>query len=89
MLVNIGVIHGVGLGEGAEAELTNTTRKPAKTNGITHRIFSSVILTDGNNSVSKSVGIYRQIKSISNMVGIYQPYHRWPIQFVWKVATVW
>jgi hypothetical protein len=38
-----------------------TTRKSKKTNGITDGIFSSEIFTDGNNSVSKSVGIYQQI----------------------------
>jgi len=38
-----------------------TTRKPEKNNEITDGIFPSVIYTDGNNSVSKSVGIYRRI----------------------------
>jgi hypothetical protein len=38
-----------------------TTRKLEKSNGITEGIFSSVTYTDGNNSVSKSVGIYRRI----------------------------
>jgi hypothetical protein len=52
-----------------------TTRKSEKTNGITDKIFSSKFFTDGHNSVSKSVGIYR-------------PYHRRTIQFFWKVATV-
>jgi hypothetical protein len=45
-----------------------TTRKPEKTNGITDGIFPSVIYTDGNNSVSKSVGIYRRTQP----VGIYR-----------------
>jgi len=40
----------------------NTTRKSAKTNGI----------TDGYNSVSKSIGIYRQIPSVSDTVDIYR-----------------
>jgi len=53
-----------------------TTKKPEKTNRITNRIFPSVIITDRNNSVSKSVGIYR-------------PFRRWGIQFVWKYATAW
>jgi hypothetical protein len=48
-----------------------TTRKPEKSNGITEGIFSSVIYTDGNNSVSKSVGIYRRIYSVGNSIGIY------------------
>jgi hypothetical protein len=66
----------------------DTMRKSAKTNGI----------TDGYNSVSKSVGIYLQIPSVSDtvviyrwntFVGIYRPYRRWTIQFFWKVTTVW
>jgi hypothetical protein len=61
-----------------------------KTNGITSRIFSSVIFTNGNNSISTSVGIYRQKISVSDtvglyrrnkFVGIYRPYHRQIIQF--------
>jgi hypothetical protein len=48
--------------------ITFTTRKPEKTNGITDGIFLSVIYTDGNNSVFKSVGIYRRNKP----VGIYR-----------------
>jgi hypothetical protein len=32
------------------------------------RTFSSVIFTDGNNSVSKSVGIYQQITSVGDTV---------------------
>jgi len=38
-----------------------TTRKPEKNNEITDGIFPSVIYTDGNSFVSKSVGIYRRI----------------------------
>jgi len=38
--------------------------------------MSSVIITDGHNSVSKSVDIYR-------------PFRRRGIQFVWKYATAW
>uniref|UniRef100_A0A3N7HMF9 Uncharacterized protein n=1 Tax=Populus trichocarpa TaxID=3694 RepID=A0A3N7HMF9_POPTR len=53
-----------------------TTRKPAKTNRITDGNISSVIITDGLNSISKSVGIYR-------------PYLRRTIHFVWKDATAW
>jgi len=54
----------------------NTTKKPEKTNGITDGTILSVIITDGHNSVSKSVGIYR-------------PFHQRGIQFVWKYATAW
>jgi len=50
----------------------NTTRKPEKSNGITDRIFPSVIYTDGNNSISKSIGIHRRNKSIGETVGIYR-----------------
>ena len=53
-----------------------TTRKPAKTNRITDGNISSVIITDGLNSISKSVGIYR-------------PYLRRTIHIVWKDATAW
>jgi len=53
-----------------------TTRKPVKTNGITNGIFPSVIITTKNNSISKSVGIYR-------------PDLRRTIHFVWKDATAW
>jgi hypothetical protein len=42
-----------------------------------------------NNSVSKSVGIYRRHKFVGDTVGIYRPDHRQPIKFVWKDATVW
>jgi predicted RNA-binding protein associated with RNAse of E/G family len=35
-----------------------TTRKSDNTNGITDEIFSLEIFTDGNNSISKFVGIY-------------------------------
>ena len=34
-------------------------------------IFSSLILTDGNNFVSNSVGIYRRNKAFGDTVGIY------------------
>ena len=37
-----------------------TTRKPEKSNGITDGNIPSVMITDGHNSVSKSVGIYRR-----------------------------
>ena len=75
-----------------------TTRKLEKTNGITDGIFPSVIITDGNNSVSKSVGIYRRHKPVGDTVsiyrrnisvGIYRRFRRRGIQFVWKYATVW
>jgi hypothetical protein len=82
-----------------EAEkMMNTTRKPEKSNGITDGIFPSVIYTDGHNSVSKSVGIYRRNKSVGNAigiyrrnisVGIYRRFRRRSIQFVWKYATAW
>ena len=49
-----------------------TTRKPDKTNGITDGNIPSVIFTDRNNSVSKSVGIYRRPKSVGETVGIYR-----------------
>jgi len=66
-----------------------TTRKPEKTNGITDGIFPSVIITDGNNSVLKFVGIYRRHISVGAMVGIYRPFCRRGMQFVWKYATAW
>jgi len=58
-----------------------TTRKPEKTNGITNGMFLSVIITDGHNSVSKSVSIYRRYKSVGiyrrkYSIGIYRPFHR-------------
>ena len=65
-----------------------TTRKSEKTNGI----------TDGLNSVSKSVGIYRRTNSVGDTVGIYRwnmsvgiyrPYLRRTIHFVRKNAMVW
>jgi hypothetical protein len=62
-----------------------TTRKPEKSNGITDGIFPSIIYTDRNNSVSKSVGIYRRNMS----VGIYRRFCRRSIQFVWKYTTAW
>jgi len=77
---------------------SHTTRKPKKTNGITNRIFPSVIITDGNNSVSKSVGIYQRHKPVGETVGIYRRFisvgiyrrfRRQGIQFVWKYATAW
>jgi len=73
-----------------------TTRKPEKSNGITDGIFPSVIYTDGNNSVSKSVGIYRQNKSIGDTVGIYRRNisvgiyrrcRRRSIQFIWNIRN--
>jgi len=76
----------------------DTTRKPDKTNGITNGNILSVIFTDGHNSVSKSVGIYRRPKSIGETVGIYRqtifvgvyrPFRRRGIPFVWKYATAW
>jgi hypothetical protein len=75
-----------------------TIRKPKKTNGITDRIFPLVIYTDGNNSVSKSLGIYRRNKPVGEtisiyqwkyFVGIYRRFRRRGIQFVWKYATAW
>jgi hypothetical protein len=54
--------------------LTDTTRKSTKTNKITDEIFSSVKITDGNNFVSTSVGIYRQITPVGDTVGIYRQY---------------
>ena len=75
-----------------------TTRKPEKSNGITDGNIPSVINTDGHNSVSKSVGIYRRNHSVGNAVGIYRQnisvgiyrrFHRRNIHFVWKYATAW
>jgi hypothetical protein len=67
----------------------HTTRKPEKSNGITDGIFLSVIYTDRNNFVSKSVGIYRRIYSVGNSIGIYWRFRWRRIQFVWKYATAW
>jgi len=66
-----------------------TTRKPEKTNGITDGLFPSVIITDENNNVSTSVGIYRRPRSVGETVGIYRPFLRRGIQFVWKYETAW
>ena len=66
-------------------ERFTTTRKPEKSNGITDGKMPSVIYTDGYNSISKSVGIYRRNMS----VGIYRRFHRRNIHFVWKYATAW
>jgi len=66
-----------------------TTRKPEKTNEITDVNIPSVVITDGLNSVSKFVGIYRRTNSVGDTVGIYQPYLRRTIHFVWKDATAW
>jgi len=52
-----------------------TTRKSAKTNGITDGHFTSVIFIDENNFVSDSVGIYRRTNFVNDTVGIYRPYH--------------
>jgi len=61
-------------------------------------MFPSVIIIDGNNSVSNSVGIYRWPISIGKTVGIYRrkyfigiyrPFRRRGVQFVWKYATAW
>ena len=58
----------------------------------------SVIITDENNSISKSVGIYRRPRSVGETVGIYRrkysvdiyrSFRRRVIQFVWKYATAW
>jgi len=64
-----------------------TTRKPEKSNGITDRIFPSIIYTDGNNSVSKSVGTYVGIYRRNISIGIYQRFRRWSIQFVWNIRN--
>ena len=75
-----------------------TTRKLEKSNGITDGNIPSVINTDGHNSVSKSVGIYRRNHSVGNAVGIYRQnisvgiyrrLHQRNIHFVWKYATTW
>jgi hypothetical protein len=50
--------------------ISNTTRKSAKTIGITDRIFASVIFTDRNNFVSNSDGIYRQKIFVGDTIGI-------------------
>ena len=75
-----------------------TTRKLEKTNGITDGNISSVVITDGLNFVSKSVGIYRRTNSVGDTVGIYRwnmsvgiyrQYLRRTIHFVRKDAMVW
>jgi len=75
---------------------TITTKKPEKSNGITDGIFSSVIYTNENNSVSKSVGIYRRNQSVGDTVGIYRQKYsvgiyrrcsRRSIQFVWNIRN--
>jgi len=62
------------------------------------RNFPSVIITDRNNSVSKSVGIYRRPKPVGETVGIYRrhisvgiyrQFRRRGIQFFLKYATAW
>jgi hypothetical protein len=74
-----------------------TTRKSTKTNGITDGKIPSEIFADGYNFVSQSVGIYRQIPSVGDTVGIYRwnmsvgtyrLYRRQTTQFFWKVAAV-
>ena len=40
--------------------ITDTTRKPEKTNEITDRNIQSVVITNELNSVLKSVGIHRR-----------------------------
>jgi len=81
-----------------QSQIMVTTRKPEKTNGITDEIFLSVIITDENNSISKSVSIYRRHRSDGETVGIYWqkyfidiywPFRLWGIQFIWKYATAW
>jgi len=76
----------------------DTTRKSDKTNRMTDGNILLVIFTDGHNSVSKSVGIYRRPKFISETVGIYRrtisvgvyrSFRRRGISFVWKYATAW
>jgi len=60
----------------------NTTRKSAKTNEITDVFFLSVIFTDGYNSVSNVVGLYRQTFAVGSnyrphySVGIYRLHYR-------------
>jgi hypothetical protein len=70
------------------ASSMNTTRKSEKSNGITDGIFPSVIYTDGNNFVSKSVGIYRRNKSVGDTVGIYRQCRRRSIQFIWNIRNI-
>jgi len=53
-----------------------TTRKPEKTNRIIDGNTPLIVITNELNSVSKYVGIYR-------------PYLRRIIHFVWKDATAW
>jgi len=78
--------------------LSYITRKPEKTNGITDGNILSVIIIDGHNSVSKSIGIYRQPLFVGETVSIYRwkysvviyrPFRRRSIQFVWKYTTAW
>jgi hypothetical protein len=56
----------------------NTTRKSTKTNGI----------TDGYNSVSKSIGIYRQIPSVSDTVDIYRRIRRYIRRYIPTVSPM-
>jgi len=51
-------------------KISNTTRKSAKTIGITDRIFAPVIFTDINNFVSNSDGIYLQKIFVGDTIGI-------------------
>jgi hypothetical protein len=79
--------------------LLPTTRKSANTKGITYEIFLSIIFTDGHNSVSNFIGIYRQTFIVGNNYRrnrIWGQYGRYiptvlPIEYIdfWKVATVW
>ena len=54
-----------------EQEVRHTTRKSTKTNRITDGMFSSIIFSNENNSVSNFIGIYRQTISVGNTVSIY------------------
>jgi len=74
-----------------QSTVTFTTRKLEKTNGITDGNIPSVIITDGHNSISKSVSIYRRPQFVGDTVGIYRRNisvgiyrlcRRWGIQFV-------
>jgi hypothetical protein len=50
----------------------NTTRKSDNTNGITDEKVSSIKLTDGNNSLEKSVGISRRKNTVGEAASIYR-----------------
>jgi len=61
----------------------NTTRKSDNTNGITDGKVLSVKLTDGNNSLEKSVWISRRKNAVGEAASIYRR-RRW---FCWYIPA--